>query len=42
MATQEPRSVNPDDPSDDYLPPPDDEPVVDASGLTVGPLPEDF
>jgi hypothetical protein len=43
MAEQKPRSVNPDEPSDDYLPPPDDEPLLhDSSSNTVGPLPEDF
>jgi hypothetical protein len=34
--------VDLDDPSDDYLPPPDDEPLVDDSMFgCVEPLPED-
>jgi len=43
MAEQKARTVNPDEPSDDYLPPLDDEPLLhDSLSDTVGTLPEDF
>lgn len=41
LAGHKRRAVDPDAPSDDYLPPPNDEPVLTRDDYTVEPLPEE-